>query len=226
MKQGIYSIVIILIFGFFSCKDKPRTFSDHYKILYLGDGYTKGQDVCDTCSFPKQLQKRIRTYFKDTVDISSRTIARVGWTTKNLWSKLAFSDVDEDYDFVTLLVGFNNHFKEVPLDVYKLELPKLISKSTAYANGNKDHVVVLSIADYSYTPFGLNRSIDSNEIKEYNDFIKQYCDKSGVNFLDVSEITDNGLENPKLIEIRGLYLSGLAYQKIVDKLFPLLLDKL
>ena len=51
--------------------------------LALGDSYTIGQSVCDTCRFPVQLKDSLLSKNSE-VEIEVKIIATTGWTTTNL----------------------------------------------------------------------------------------------------------------------------------------------
>lgn len=247
MRKVLYTIAIISFFGFLSCnkitseeiieveeeqdtevsvkEDPEQTYSDYYKILSLGDSYTIGQGVCDECNYPEQLRDRITNEESDIYAIDLKIVARTGWTTTDLISSVSSQEIEKDYDFVTLLIGVNNQFQGVPFEVYEKEFPELVAKAIAYAKGDKSNVVVLSIPDYAYTPFGKGDSKISEELSEYNNFAKNYCVNHGVTFLNITDITEKGLENPSLVASDNLHPSMLAYQKFVDRLSPLFLKK-
>ena len=247
MKKVLYIGLTIFSFSFLSCskttseeiievevkpdtevlveQEQEHTYSIFYKILSLGDSYTIGQGVCDECNYPEQLRKRITNDISDIQNIDLKIVARTGWTTTDLLNSLSSQEIEKDYDFVTLLIGVNNQFIEEPFDVYKKEFPELVAKAIEFANGNKKKVVVLSIPDYAYTPFGQGDSKISEELTEYNNFAAIYCASQGVSFLNITDITEKGLENSALVSSDGLHPSTLAYEKFVDRLLPLFLKK-
>jgi hypothetical protein len=56
----------------------------------------------------------------------------------------------------------NNQYRSLPFEVYKTELEQLIVKSILLAGGKPEHVAILSIPDYSLTPFA--QSLNKNKI--------------------------------------------------------------
>jgi acyl-CoA thioesterase-1 len=73
----------------------------------LGDSYTIGQSVCETCRYPEQLKTNLKTIYPKT-DFILKIIATTGWTTTNLISAIKTQNLDSNYDLVTLLIGINN----------------------------------------------------------------------------------------------------------------------
>lgn len=199
--------------------------NSHYKILALGDSYTIGQSVCNTCSFPEQLKQKLVSNFSEINNINLKIVATTGWTTTNLINSLASQEISQDYNFVTLLIGVNNQFQGASFEVYEREFPELVTKAISYANNNANHVVVLSIPDYTYTLYGSNFPA-SDEIAVYNKFAKDYCLDNGITFLNITDITEQGLEHPELVANDDLHPSALAYKKFVERLKPLFVEKM
>ena len=87
------------------------------KYLALGDSYTIGQSVCETCRFPEQLKSNLKSIYPQT-DFSLKIIATTGWTTSNLISAINTQNPDSNYDLVTLLIGVNNQFQRMDFSFY------------------------------------------------------------------------------------------------------------
>lgn len=193
------------------------------KYLALGDSYTIGQSVCETCRYPEQLKSGLKSVYPQT-DFSLKVIARTGWTTSNLISAINNENPDSNYDLVTLLIGVNNQFQHIDFSVYQKEFPQLLLKAIALAKGDKKNVIVLSIPDYAYTPYAssyseANRMKISNEIDQYNTFAENTCSNNGVNFVSITDITRQGLSNKSLVASDGLHPSELAYKLFVERIF-------
>jgi len=124
---------------------------------------------------------------------------------------------------VTLLIGVNNQFQGVGFSVYEKEFPELVNQSIALAKGNKKRVMVLSIPDYTFTTFGQNYrnpEITSIEIDRYNAFTKKYCEDNSITYINITDITRNGINDPKLVAKDGLHPSETAYSLFVERLLP------
>jgi len=189
--------------------------------LALGDSYTIGQSVCETCRFPEQLRKKLGDLNpKNTY--TTKIIATTGWTTTNLISAINAQNPASNYDLVTLLIGVNNQYQSKPFSVYENEFPELVNKAIALARGDKSNVIVVSIPDYAFTPFGKqsNPSKISAEIDNYNAFTQKYCLERNIGFITITDITRQGLINPLLVATDGLHPSELAYSAFVERIFP------
>lgn len=194
------------------------------KYLALGDSYTIGQSVCETCRFPEQLKSNLKSIYPQT-DFSLKIIATTGWTTSNLISTINTQNPDSNYDLVTLLIGVNNQFQRMDFSVYQKEFPELLNKAISLAKGDKKNVIVLSIPDYAYTPFAANyseanRTKISNELNQYNTFAENTCISKGVTFISITDITRQGLSNSSLVATDGLHPSELAYKMFIGRIFP------
>jgi lysophospholipase L1-like esterase len=194
-----------------------------YHYLALGDSYTIGASVASAESFPIQLKDRLEDGLK--VEVNTEIIAVTGWRTDNLWDAINRGTLRSSYDLVTLLIGVNNQYQGKPFKIYTKEFPQLLERAIALAYGNPKNVVVVSIPDYAYTPFAAGRNTDkiSKEINEYNAFAEATALQNGVPFVNITDITRNGLSNPALVAGDGLHPSGEAYKRFVDVIYPVVL---
>jgi len=191
--------------------------------LALGDSYTIGHSVCATCRFPEQLKSSLNAMYSSTVSL--KIIATTGWTTSNLISAIDTQKPESNYDLVTLLIGVNNQYQHRDFSVYEKEFPELVTKAIMLAKGDRANVVVISIPDYAYTPYGKNLAGDqsatiSAEINKYNSFAEKYCNNNQVAFVSITDITREGLNSPNLVASDGLHPSEIAYKLFVDKMMP------
>lgn len=199
------------------------------KILALGDSYTIGQGVCDKCKFPEQLKDSLLTKLPAQSTIDLQVIAQTGWTTTNLKSAISAQNPTNSFDLVTLLIGVNNQFQNRPFSLYETEFPELLNTAISLAKGNKNRVIVVSIPDYAFTPFGQSRPDPANislQIDQYNNFAKAHCQSNNVTFVDITDITRLGLLQPNLVAVDQLHPSTLAYSKFVQRLLPFAMAKI
>lgn len=202
----------------------PSNTRDAYKILALGDSYTIGESVCKSCRYPEQLKDRLKQEFDAKFKL--KIIAQTGWTTSNLINAIESENPPKDYDLVTLLIGVNNQYQGNSFDVYKNEFIELVNRATQFAKGNKANVIVVSIPDYAYTPFGNGNQNISKEIDKYNDFAMKHCSINNITYVNITDITRKGLEDSNLVAQDGLHPSKLAYTKFVNRILPYAIEKL
>ena len=200
----------------------PRSF----KLISLGDSYTIGQSVCEDCRFPVQLRDSLLTYFSEEDSLSLEVIAQTGWTTSNLKSAIATNKPSANFDLVTLLIGVNNQYQNKPFSLYQTEFVELVNTAISLVDEDSSKLIVVSIPDYAYTPFGQNYNPNyiSEQLMLYNTFAQTYCDDNGLNYVYITDITQEGLNNPELVASDNLHPSTLAYTKFVERILPIALN--
>lgn len=247
MKKLVFSIICFLIsittFVFFSCNEdnlnneseqinETITLEDdpyEIKILSLGDGYTKGHNVCSSCNYPAQLTDSLSQYFSADYSFNLSTIAEIGWTTSILLDNIELEKPGTNHDIVTLQIGVHNQFNNESFYTYFDEFAELADKAISLAKGDSSNVIVLSMPDYAYTPFG-QQSPDpvaiSEEIDNYNNYAKNYCMSKGISFIDITDITRLGLSNQSLVTFDEVNLSEVTFTRFIERILPIALEKL
>jgi len=194
--------------------------------LALGDSYTIGQSVDTTERYPVQTVNLLR---QKGIQIKEPDIIAVtGWTTTNLINTLNNNPPKTNYSTVTLLIGVNNQYQHLNIDEYKVEFTELLNRAIIYANNNKAHVIVLSIPDYSVTPYaaGADTAQIAREIDEFNAANKTITLAAGVQYLDITPISREAKYNLQLVAVDGLHPSAFQYQKWSALLAPLMQQQL
>lgn len=197
-----------------------------FKILALGDSYTIGASVCESCRFPEQLKAQLESHFGTDYNFDLKVIAATGWTTTNLINAIEDENPEDSYDLVTLLIGVNNQYQNKPFTLYETEFPELVNTAINLGKKDKNNCIVISIPDYAYTPFGNGNRNISAAIDKYNNFAENYCLSKGITYVNITAITRLGLDQPELVALDGLHPSELAYSRFVDLIFPYAIDKL
>src|SRR5436305_1210745 len=122
--------------------------------LALGDSYTIGEGVSEFERWPAMLTARLRA---DGVQLDNpRIIARTGWTTDELFSAVDREHLTERFDLVTLLAGVNDQFRGLGTANYRRSFDGLLQRALKLAKP-ASHLIVLSIPDWSVTPFAAGR---------------------------------------------------------------------
>ena len=199
-----------------------------YTYLALGDSYTIGESVSAEESFPFQLIAALKT--DPSVVETPKIIAKTGWTTDELITAIKSTTLQPKYDFVTLLIGVNNQYKNFDTVIYRKEFKELLKTSIKYAGDKPENVFVLSIPDWSVTQFAKNSGRDvakiSAEIDFYNAINKKETAKTKAVYLDITPISREAVNNLNLIANDGLHPSALMYSRWVSTLAPLVKVKL
>jgi len=213
-----------LIWTFFRETERPQ----NIKLLALGDSYTIGQSVCDSCNFPMQLKNALKMEYSDKDQIELQIIAQTGWSTSNLQDAIITAAPAEDFDLVTLLIGVNNQYRNNPFSLYETEFVELVNSAISFVGGDASKLIVLSIPDYAFTRLGQSSGPEtiSAELELYNNFAQNYAEENGITFLYITDLTEQGLENPTLLASDEFHPSELVYTEFVQRLLPLALEKL
>ncbi len=188
--------------------------------LALGDSYTIGQSVLPEHRFPYFA---VRQLIARDVEMSQPTyIAATGWTTGSLINALNANPPAKTYDFVTLLIGVNNQYQRRSHDEYRSEFADLLGRAINYAGGLRTHVFVLSIPDYSVTPFGqfFDTAQVSREIDAFNAINKEITNQAGVVYIDITAISRQARNDATLTADDRLHPSGKQYERWALLLSP------
>jgi acyl-CoA thioesterase I len=227
-------LLILLLLGSFGCKKSMYDEAEYRKkinnalvkkvtYLALGDSYTKGQSVPLAESFPYLLRDRLNTEPFIQV-VQTNVIAQTGWTTTNLLDAIAQVPTQQ-YDLVTLLIGVNNQYQGKSITEYSEEFVRCLQKAIEFAGSDTSRVVVLSIPDYGYTPFGAsNKAYISAQIDAFNLVNKHITDSLGISYVDITPISRSDF--PDLVASDGLHPSGKQYKLWVDQLYTIAKQKI
>lgn len=187
--------------------------------LALGDSYTIGQSVTENERFPAQTSALLN---QQGIKMAAPVyIATTGWTTGNLQSAIA-SRNPSTADVVSLLIGVNDQYQGMDTSGYAIRFSQLLNKAVELAKGKRSNVFVLSIPDYSVTPFV---SVDdkqrvSTQIDWFNAINRRITLANGISYTDITPSTREGATNPALIANDNLHPSGLEYKKWAEMLAP------
>lgn len=185
--------------------------------LALGDSYTIGQGVKEQERFPAQAVKLLddRNFSVNELNY----IAVTGWTTNDLMVGLDYYK-PKSHTIVSLLIGVNDQYTEWDTVGYRARLSVLMKRSIVLANNKPNHVFVLSIPDYSVTPYA--RFLDAKEIalqiNQFNQIIYEVSEEYGCPFVDITPFTSEAINNPSLICDDNLHPSGYDYARWAEKL--------
>ena len=193
--------------------------------LALGDSYTIGQGVTAAERFATQTANSLRL---NGINIAIPDyIATTGWTTSNLANAIQIQNPGK-YNVVSLLIGVNDQYQTHDTTGYRQRFTSLLVTAIQLANGKKENVFVLSIPDYSVTPFasGNDTVLIRREIDMFNAINKNVTDSFKCPYLDITPSTREARNNQSLLAADGLHPSGLEYRRWADRLVPIMIPVL
>ena len=192
--------------------------------LALGDSYTIGQSVLESERYPVQTVKLLND---SGIHFSPpEIIAATGWTTEDLEKSITkHLPGDAVYDVVTLLIGVNNQYQGKSQSEYKDQFRALLLKAIQLAGNKVSHVIIISIPDYSPTPFAQRENASKRvaaEIDSFNRINKEIAQNYGAHYLNITGETRKAGTDNSLLASDGLHYSGKEYAIWARKLASLI----
>ncbi len=188
------------------------------RCLALGDSYTIGEGVAENQRWPVQLATRLRT--QDIPLANPEIIAMTGWTTDELAVGIDKAHLLGPYDFVSLLIGVNNQYRGRSLDEYQQQFRGLLQRAIAFGAGDASRVLVVSIPDWSVTPFATGRedTTISSEIDSFNAANREETERTSAGYLDITPLS--GTQGKMVVE-DDLHPNGKAYAAWAELALPI-----
>ena len=204
-----------------------QTTKEVFKYLALGDSYTIGTAIGVDSSYSAQMRDSLLADNQTVDSLYYEVIATNGWTTRDLINGISARNPASDFDVVTMLIGVNNQYQGRPVTQYKSEFRQLLNQAIGFAGGDKSRVLIVSIPDWSVSPAGgSSRAAVGQKIDEFNAAQKSVCDSLMVTYVDITEISRTGLNNPDLIAADGLHFSAKMQALWMRELYPFWYAKL
>ncbi len=175
--------------------------------LALGDSYTIGESVLPTDRWPVMLSESLDW-------MTPHIVAKTGWTTAELLDGISQENLAPAYDWISLLIGVNNQYRSQSVNDYVADLEQFAELMLPLVNHNSKHIFLLSIPDYSVTPFAQDKDQDkiSREIKLYNEANEAFAKQHGFQYCDITGHSLLAKEHPDYLAADQLHPSGLMYE--------------
>ncbi len=192
-----------------------------FTILCLGDSYTIGEAVQPAERFSFQAVELLKK--QDVFFAEPEIIAQTGWTTDELANAISAKNIQRTFDFVTLLIGVNNQYRQRDIENYKKEFSALLQTAIKYADNRKKRAIVISIPDWGVTPFVAqdahkrSSEIIAKEIDEFNAAQESICKEENIHFINITTASRNAKEDRNLIAEDGLHPSAKMYAEWAEK---------
>lgn len=200
--------------------------SPPYRFLALGNSYSIGTGVQAAESWPRKLNSLVRDAGVPMED--PRTIAQNGWTSADLIKALDSTTLPGRFHLVSLQIGVNDQYDGVPVDKYRKHFGNLLERSLSFTASDPTRVIVLSIPDWSVTPFAKGRDQVQirAEIERFNSINRHLTKTRGAHYVDITPLSRRVKESNALLAEDGLHFSGKMYQIWGETVLPVVLDRL
>lgn len=191
-----------------------------YAWLALGDSYTIGESVNEAERFPAQTISLLNNNDKNFSQ--PKYIATTGWTTLDLLNAIEKENLQQQFDVVSLLIGVNDQYQHLDTAGYRKRFTECLQKAIALAGNKINHVFVLSIPDYSVTPFAKDGDTAQikKEIDAFNAINKEITLSYKISYTDIIPFTHEAKTDASIIAGDGLHPSGKEYAKWAALLVP------
>jgi len=190
------------------------------RFLALGDSYTIGEGVDASDRWPMVLADQLRE--KGVLVDDPVIVAKTGWTTEELDAGINAAAPRGRFALVTLLIGVNDQYRGKRVDAYRDNFAGLLDRAIAFASGDAARVIVISIPDWSVTPFaeGRHRAEIAKQIDLYNAANREIALAKGASWVDVAPSTRKaGAE----LAADGLHPGASVYREWVKLIEPVAL---
>ena len=194
------------------------------RYLALGDSYTIGEGVDANDRWPVRLAAAVRASGISLDD--PRIIARTGWTTAELLDAIATASPQPpaNQDLVTLLIGVNDQYRGYGVGVFRTGFERLLPRAVQLAANDPRRVVVVSIPDWSVTPFAgsdpRGQPAIAAELDAFNAIVRQLATTSGAAFVDVTADSRRAAHDRELLAADSLHPSAAMYKSWVSLILP------
>ena len=194
-----------------------------YSFIALGDSYTIGEGINEDERWPNQF---VDVAYENGVDFDQpMIIAETGWKTYDLLNAINQTNFTKKYDYISLLIGVNNQFNSRPIDEFEEDLNKLMDEMKRIKK-NDGNIIIISIPDWSYTPFGESNDMSdiSEKINLFNSSLRKFASTNDLKYVDVTEISRRAINEPDLITNDNLHPSGIMYLEWAKKIYDIWID--
>jgi lysophospholipase L1-like esterase len=221
MKRLLGKFKWIGLLGLLLCACAARPSTPGARLLALGDSYTVGEGLTRDQSWPSQLARGLEAEGLALDELV--VIARTGWTSDKLLSALEEANPQGPFDLVTVMVGVNDQFNDLPVEDYRQNLRALIARAVILAGDDPDRVVVISIPDWSSSPAGsqiASAARVSVQIALFNQICLEETRSAGARYVDVTPISLLMNERADFSAPDGLHPSGEQYRAWLELILP------
>ncbi|MCU0428510.1 MAG: GDSL-type esterase/lipase family protein [Cytophagaceae bacterium] len=226
---GIMTLVLVAcVTPSFTIKDAA---SHKNTYLALGDAYTLGDGIDEHERWPILLENSLRKHDAHLHINYPIFIANKSWTINELSKRLDEEEFDKHYDLISIQIGVNDEYKKHSIAQFTTDFRALLAKVEKLTGGRPGRVFVISIPDWSATPFAKRHDSAALEamaenISKFNNVLKKETIAAKGHYVDITDISKKVTKDPTLISADGLHPSGAQYKLWVERMEPTVLTAL
>ncbi|QLD88715.1 SGNH/GDSL hydrolase family protein [Natronomonas salina] len=190
------------------------------RLLALGDSYTIGTGVPPEDRWVDRLVERLRN---DGVDADApQIVAADGWTTGRLAAAVERRSLEPPFDLVTLLVGANDAYQGRPVEAFRTNFVAMLERAVEFAGGDPADVVVVTIPDYSVTPYCETEGCEDHDerLAAYDRAVREEADAAGTRLVDVVDVSRAVAADPSLVAADGLHPAPEQHRRWMEEVYP------
>ena len=190
------------------------------RYLALGDSYTIGQGLVADSRWPALLITAMGE--AGCGEYALTMVARTGWTAGELLSEVRGEQLRGPYDLISLQVGVNDQYRGRSVEGFHRDLALLLEEARQLAGAQARRVLVVSIPDWSESPFGANSATTTvpAEIDAFNTELVQSAGEFGFRFVDVTDLTRVEGMGSEMFTPDGLHYSRVMNERWVERILP------
>lgn len=181
-----------------------------YSLLCLGDSYTIAESLPIHQGFPYQTVQLLR---KNGLHFHAPEIVAItGYTSNQLAQQIIHTALPESFDFVTLLIGVNNQYQQLPVSDFADDYDFLLKKALHFVHNHHQRVLAISIPDWGISPFAANRNAKeiASQIDAFNKAAFNLATAHDIKWLDITTPLRQTL-NAKHWAADGLHYGEAVY---------------
>jgi len=192
---------------------------DSIRYIALGDSYTIGQGLPEKDSWPAQLVDLLNAEGLKITLVANPS--RTGYSTQDLIDQELPIFDESNAQFVTVQIGVNDYVRGVPRETFQKNFSFILDHLLKTVS--KDHILVVTIPDYSVTPYGKkssNPAAISQGVQLFNTIITQETTVRNIQVVDVFTLSQEMESDATLIHTDGLHPSKIEYERWVKVIKP------
>ncbi len=228
--RKVLTIVVVLFLVVIVMQKVPNVpiKNNNATIAYIaiGDSYTIGQNVDTAHNYPSLVTRHLQSAGIPITLVANPSIT--GYTTQDA-IEFELPVVDSSHPIIaTVMLGTNDIVQGVSSETFAKNLSYILDYIQSRLP-QKNKIVLLTIPDFSVTPFWhkyYGKDTVLVQINQFNQIIKEEAQRRSIPVVDVTGLSKEMGNDRTLQTYDGLHPSAKEYSKWEEKLFPVLYNLL